>query len=54
MIVQLSDEIHKNDIILLLIRCLRYIDFEVIFMYIMYCILCYLVLHHLRDNFIVK
>ncbi|KAL5253934.1 hypothetical protein ACHWQZ_G013634 [Mnemiopsis leidyi] len=28
MIVQLSDEIHKNDIILLLIRCLRYIDFE--------------------------
>lgn len=28
MIVQLSDEIHKNDIILQLIRCLRYIDFE--------------------------
>jgi len=28
MIVQLSDEIHKNDVILLLIRCLRYIDFE--------------------------
>lgn len=28
MIVQLSEELHKNDVILLLIRCLRYIDFE--------------------------